>query len=127
MSAEPFKFEEYANSSRGLLARNYLPNNAIAYLANISAISYEIINLTDGLPGVTGSLTVADVMFASLQTWTIDNIGYTFLWELPGSLLPLAGKTYRIILTFTTSVALGSKNFIRTWEADTKDPAAVAA
>lgn len=126
--SEVISFTTHAGNVLPLVARPVLPNtyNTPAYQANISTITYAIYNVTDGGAALTGSLTVADVMFAALQTpWDVDTTGYTFLWaplHAAACAWPLANKTYRIVLTFTTTTSL---EFKRVWEVETTDPSGV--
>jgi hypothetical protein len=127
MSAEVLKFDVFAESGRGLMARVILPDNTIAYLADIGAITYEVHDKTAGGSPVTGSLVVADVMFAALQLdWDKDKIGYTFLWPADGALWPVANHRYRVPIEFTIAKAgiLNGKKFLLVYEPNTKDPAA---
>jgi hypothetical protein len=120
-----FRFEVWAGSARGFLARPILPTNIAALREHIASITYDVYNITDGGAAVSGVLDVNTVMMAALtKPWKADTTGYSLLWDAPGTLWPLAAKQYRIVLTFTTVVALGSKSFIEVWEATTKSPTA---
>lgn len=129
MSADVLPFSVFAESSRGLMARVILPNNAVAVRADIASIDYEVYNKTDGGVPVTGALVVADVMYTALQTdWNKDDIGYTFMWGVDGSLWPTPDKRYRVVLIFTiiapftAKPELAGKSFIIAYDANTKDP-----
>ena len=121
--SDVYRFKEYAGSGRGLMARPVLPGNRIAFLADIESIDYAVYNTTDGGPAVTGSLVVADVMLAAVDTWARDGKGYSFLWPAPGSLWPLAGKVYRIVVSFHLKEDGAGDVFIETWEVTTTNPA----
>lgn len=123
MSAEVFKFEEWAGSSRGLMARPVLPSDVIMVQANVAAIGYQVYNITDGGAPLTGTLDVLTVMKTSPQTWNRDGKGFTFLHEGDGSWWSLPGKVYRVVISFVTTPILGSKTLIEVWEVTTKDPA----
>jgi hypothetical protein len=128
MSVDVMEWDDFANSSRGLLARPILPNNVIALREHIATITYKAYNKTDGGAPVTGSLDPAEVMLTApsgKNTWSKDQIGYTFLWPAPGTIWDEPGKLYQIVLTFTTTVALGSKSFDRVYKVTTFDPAEV--
>jgi len=121
--AQVLRFTVFEESSIGLLARLLLPNNNICYLANISEIQYSVYNKTDGGPPVQGDLTVADVMYSTAQTWKYDSQGFTFLWAIPGSLMPDPDKTYRIVLKYTYYLpgsSFNGKKFKLVWEGTTK-------
>jgi hypothetical protein len=122
MSADIFAFEELAGSGRGLMAGIIMPNNVFALQSHIHLVSYEAKNITDNLPPLTGSLTVADVMKTSAQPWSRDSVGYGFLWQAPGTLWLLPAKVYRIVVTFTQIPAIGGLSFKLAWEVTTKDP-----
>lgn len=130
MSADVFQFSVFASSSRGLMARVILPSNKVAVLSDIAAIAYSVVNKTDNTTAVTGSLSPADVMFATVQSWPKDSSGFTFLWAADGSLWPIADKRYKVVITFTIvspyalSPLLAGKSFILVYQADTKDPQA---
>lgn len=122
MAADVTRFEEFAGSARGLIARLILPNNAIGYKVDVQSISYAVNDVA--VPGtvVTGSLDPDDVCFATAQVWNKDSKGYTFLWDAPGSLWPTAGKYYRIAVTFTLTAAHNSRSTILVWEVQTHNP-----
>lgn len=123
--SEVYTFEEYAGSSRGLLARATLPTDVLATSANINSITYRVKDMTaGGAWSAPAALVVADVMFATPQTWsrqTGKGTGYTFRWAAPGSLWPVAGHKYRIEITFVpedgNGNALPALAFIEVWEA----------
>jgi hypothetical protein len=133
MSAEPsvFVWTEFAGNSRGLLARPTLPNNIPALLTHISSIDYKVYDLTTGLPPDEGSLDPADVMLAApsgKDTWGKDQIGYTLVWPMPGTLISEPNHTYQIVLIFTLNnviPSLSAKKFTLVWRTDTVDPAVV--
>lgn len=128
MSGEAFAFAEFANSSRGLMARVILPNNVMAVLADIASITYAVYDKTAGTGPVTGTLTVSEVMYATAQAWGRDLLGYCFLWPAPGTLWPSPRRRYKVVLTFTmvnpypASPSLAGKSFILVYQPETKDP-----
>lgn len=120
MSADIMKFEDWAGSARGLTARLMIGQD-IVYRDQINSISYEIYNLTDGGSPVTGTIDPDEVLFDELQTdWGKDLIGYTFLWVVPGTLWNLAGKKYRVVITFTTTSEHNGVSFVEVWQNTTK-------
>lgn len=123
-------WDEWAGSSRGLLARPILPNNVVALRTHIASIVAEVYNLTDGGAPEVVPLVVNDVMLTApsgKDTWGKDQIGYTFNWPADGSLWPDPDKDYKVVITFTcnaTIPALEDKEFIRVWQNHTYDPTA---
>jgi len=123
-----FVWNEFAGSSRGLLARPVLPNNIDALRGHITSIEYKVYNVTDGGPPDVGTLDPLDVMLTAPSgkgTWTKDDIGYTFNWPASGDLWALPGKKYQIVLTFTCSnliATLTGKQFIRVYKVTTYNP-----
>lgn len=77
--------------------------------ADISSIAYSVWDITDtSSPSetATGTLTVANVIYDTLQTdsrWSKGGDGYNFLWEAPSTLFPDGSKTYRLEIKFTPS------------------------
>lgn len=73
--------------------------------ASLSAISYTVIDKTTQAVIVAAtSLTIADVIFDSLQTdarWTKDSTGYNFRHDLAAASFPEGNTTYRVEYTFT--------------------------
>jgi hypothetical protein len=118
------KFTVFEDSTVGFMARLLLPNNSICYASSIGAIRYYIYNKTDGGPPVEADLVVADVMYATLQTWKYDTVGFTFLWAIPGELMPDPSKTYRSVLKYTYNIPSSQfhgKKFKLVWEGTTED------
>jgi hypothetical protein len=129
MPAEIFRWDEFANNGRGLIARPILPNNVAAVADDIASISYKSIRLDTNANIAAGNLVVADVMFSAAQPWERDEGGYTFLWPAPGEILwPLPNKQYRIPVTFVIKnphpiyPVLSGKGFILVWQVNTKNP-----
>ena len=125
MSADCFAFEQYAGSGRGLMARPRMPTDVDALREHISAIEFEIYNMTDGGVPVTGELGVDESMFDSPRPWGVDKIGHTFLHPASGAWWPLADKVYRIIITFipTEDAVPGAIPFFEVWQVTTKKKA----
>jgi len=73
--------------------------------ADISSIAYSVYDLSStGSSTDTGTLTVASVIFDSLQTdsrWSTDAVGYNFRWDVPASIVADGAKSYRIEIAFT--------------------------
>jgi len=77
--------------------------NAITQ-ASVSSISYVIHNITSDVAVTSGSLTVSDVVFDTLQTddrWTADDTGYNFGHAALASWFATPDVTYRVEYKFT--------------------------
>lgn len=113
-----FTFCEMAGSSRGLQARIVLADDSAALRDDITAIGYAVYNVTDETGPVTGVLDPVDVMLTALAEWDVDDVGYSFIWQAPGTLWPDADKQYRIAVTFLTSAEHGAVDIIQVWEVE---------
>lgn len=72
--------------------------------ADVSSIAYAVRDITDPSTTVaSGSLTVASVVYDTLQTddWTVDSTGYNFMTTLSGTCFPSGDKIYRVEVVFT--------------------------
>lgn len=89
------------------LARMRNPAGAYVTQASLASLAYSIFDLKSLTPTIataTGTLTIATAIFDALQKdarWTVDSIGYNFLWLAPGSLFPNAPNEYRVKILFT--------------------------
>ncbi|MEN6458593.1 MAG: hypothetical protein ABFC63_06650 [Thermoguttaceae bacterium] len=100
----------FKNGSLTLLARIVDDNGANLTLAAANSVRYSVYLLDDQDPDVRTAveghdnvgLTIADVLFSSLQTgsiWTVDTTGYNFRHVLDVSSHPaftLAGRRYLV-------------------------------
>jgi len=85
-------------------------------------IAYKIYDEAAVGDGVVkeGTLTVADVVFDTLQTddrWTKDDQGYNFRWQAPADAFPNGNKQYRVEIAFTETG--GSPIFYVLWRVRT--------
>lgn len=83
-----------------IMARIYGNANTAISVASLSSISYSVYR--NGSSVDSGTLTVADVVFDTLQTdaaWTVDTTGYNFKWDLPDTICTEPG-TYELVITF---------------------------
>ncbi len=110
------EFKVLAASARDLIAAPLNSGNVLALRGTITSISYETYAKGSNALLASGTLDKAVVMFTSAQSWSLDTIGYTFLWNAPGTLWPLANKKYRIVVTFTPTTG---NPYVLVWEADT--------
>jgi hypothetical protein len=78
--------------------------------ASLTSIAYKVYNLDSATPTTataTGTLTIASVVYDTLQTsddrWTVDSTGFNFLDTTAGAAANLAtgDQRYRIEYTFT--------------------------
>src|SRR3982750_190820 len=101
MSADILNFDVFAGNGKGLMARPILPNDVIATKSLIDTIAYSIKKMSGGSP-VTGSIDPLITMVDVPVKWKADSVGRTFLWPIPGTLIPTPNEEYRIIITFVT-------------------------
>ena len=75
--------------------------------ADVSSIAYSVYDKSDtSTATTTGTLTVGDVIYNTLQTdsrWGKDATGYNFGWNVPASIFAAGNKTYRIEVKITPS------------------------
>jgi hypothetical protein len=127
MASNILIFEEFAGSGKGFLARPILPNNAPAFRSKIGEIGYTVKNMNSGVL-VTGPLDPAVVMMEALVPWRYEtgpNTGYSFLWAVPGSLWPVPGDPYRIVIDYLVDdpgTQFDGFAFKLAWQNNCKDP-----
>ena len=82
-------------------------DGALIVQADITSIAYNVYDLDGATPHTattTGTLTVADVVFDTLQTderWSADGLGYNFRADVAASVPAHGGHTYLIDWNFT--------------------------
>lgn len=77
-----------ARSGTVLMARIIGANAALITQASLSAIAFLLRDITAQSSGTQRTLTIADVVYDSLQTgagWTEDSSGYNFRYTIPAS------------------------------------------
>jgi hypothetical protein len=99
------------DSGGSIAARVRNPNAAYITQATITSISARYRRLDKSATTTTASLTVASVVFDTLQTDTfwkdiggvlIDTIGYNFRWDFAATVFPDPG-IYGVTFVFTPS------------------------
>lgn len=125
MSAKVSVFDVWAGSGKNLVAAIYAVDNAITLREHIDSIEYKVVDITPTSPDAdqTGAVPIEAMLVAPVD-WNRNREGYSFLWMMPGDLVPTPNHRYRIILTFTIEAAFGGESFLLVWEARTKDPEA---
>ena len=109
----PIKYvKAIEDSTFTLLARikgasgGYLTQDAL------TSITYAVHDTADGAEIGTGTLTIADVVYDTLQLddlWDEDQTGYNFRWDVNPTLIPEGDKHYRFEITFTPSSGFAFK------------------
>ena len=78
---------------------------ALVTQGDLSSIAYSVYDLdAPSEDPETGTLTIALVVFDTLQTdarWTKDATGYNFRWDVSPTLLATGGHRYRFEVKFT--------------------------
>lgn len=91
------------------MARVLGANGSAVQQADVSGIGRKVFDLSSTAPTSiqhSTTLTVADVIFDTLQTdsgWTKDATGFNFKDTVPSTLLATGNHRYRIEHTFTTT------------------------
>lgn len=100
----PIAVTIYEDSGAYLMARVLGGDGSAVAQADISSIAYSVYDMDDTSSPATGTLTVANVVYDSLQTdsrWTEDTTGYNFGWSAPASLFPSGSKVYLVEIALT--------------------------
>lgn len=103
MKAQVFEFKTYEDGSARLMARIVGLNNTKLIESDFGSISWETwYEGAEDTQVATGTLTVADVIFDSLETesWTADGTGYNFRWDIPATVFASPKRT-NLSLMFT--------------------------
>lgn len=107
-----------------LLARVMSADNTIIQQSEVTSITCKVFNLDTTTPGTavaTPSVTVASVIFNSLQEaagtgrWDYDTTGYNFKHQLPATAFATGNARYRIEYEFDPATA-GEENFMLIYE-----------
>ena len=114
MSAEAIEFATWEDSGFSLMARITGVDASLIQQADVASIAYSVFTLeyVDGVEvatavsGGTGALTVATVVFDTLQTdarWKKDATGYNFRWDVPAALVATGNLKHKFEIAFTPS------------------------
>lgn len=93
----------FEDSGHSVMARVTGNDAANITQSDITSISYTVHDLKTGEQTVTSTLTVATVVFDSLQTdarWTADSTGYNFRYDITASELPNGDREYKFEIVF---------------------------
>lgn len=108
MSAVITRGTIFEDSGAFLMRRVTGNDGANIVQADVSSIAYSVYDKDDtSSASATGTLTVATVIFDTLQTDDRfsdnggDSTGYNFGWESPASLYPDGDKVYLVEILFT--------------------------
>ena len=105
MASTIHKLAVFEDTGFSLMARIQGTDAEDIQQADISSIAYSVYDLSStGSPTTTGSLTVSNVVFDTLQTdsrWNTDTTGYNFRWDVPASIPADGAKNYQIEIAFT--------------------------
>jgi hypothetical protein len=126
--AKPIAGKAWEDGSVSLLARVVGQDAVAVTQASLTTITYKIFDTFSTTPTTavaSGTLTVSDVIFDTLQTdarWTKDNTGYNFLHAIGAGVLtkedtayrieylfdPVTGGNFYVVFEVTTSKIYGS-------------------
>ena len=114
---KPFETQlVFEDSGIFLFARGKGPAGTYFQQSEYDAIQLKIYDEADPETVIaTVNLTIADVIFNTLQTsdvrWTKDSTGYNFRYGTLAAHLPTGGRRYRFEFKFTPTVASGYQPF----------------
>ncbi len=120
--ATPTRMEIFEGAGAYLMARVLGNAGAAVAQADISSIAYTIYDLDDTSSSSSdGSLTVANVVYDTLQTdarWSKDSTGYNFGWSAGAALFRDGGKVYQVEVEFTPA---SGENFVHVFLVTVKE------
>jgi len=111
------------DSQPHLLSRFTKSNGVNAQQADVASIALKVFDLDSDTPNtatVTRALTVASVVFDTLQTslWTRDSTGYNFKAQLASTDLPDGARRYLVEVVAT--LAAGGTVTVGLWSLKTR-------
>lgn len=116
----PIPVTIYEDSGAYLMARVLGGDGSAVQQADVSSIAYSVYDSDDTSSPATGTLTVANVVYDTLQTdsrWTADATGYNVGWSAPASLFPTGDRVYLVEVAVTP--ASGEVYHLR-WDVTTR-------
>ena len=119
MSNTPTRGTIYEDSGLTCMARIQGADTSYITQATTSAITVAVFKNANAVATYTASLTVADVVYDSLQTdarWSKDSTGYNWRFPVVASVFDAGDATYRLEFKFTPTT--GSQYWV-IYEIDT--------
>jgi len=113
MSNTPTIATIYEDTGVTCMSRIFGDDGTAVEQSDISSITLAVFKNTSTSATYTASLTVADVIFDTLQTddrWSLDSTGYNFRHAVVASVFADGDATYRLEFKFTP--ASGSQYFV---------------
>ncbi len=105
--AKIYEVTAWEDTGVSLMARVEGTDGANIQQADVSSIAYSVYDITtlgSSSEATSGSLTVSDVVYDTLQTdnrWDRDTTGYNFRHDVAAATLAAGGKIYRAEYKFT--------------------------
>ena len=113
MSNTPTIATIYEDTGVTCMSRIFGDDGLAVEQSDVSSIDLAVFKNTTTSATYTASLTVADVIFDTLQTdarWSLDSTGYNFRYAVVASVFAEGDYTYRLEFKFTP--ASGSQYFV---------------
>lgn len=117
-----FKGNVFEDGGASFMARVAIQDGTNGQQADFTGITYAVFDLDSATPATavsSGSLTVANVVFDTLQTdsrWTKDSTGYNFRHDATPAMFPTGGHRYRMEYLFNPAAG---EDFFVAFEVDT--------
>ena len=94
----------FEDSGAAVMARIVDNDGTNITQADLSAISWNIFDMSNPASATNTALVITDVVFDTLQTdsrWTTDSTGYNFRHDVPAVSLAIGDAQYRLEYKFT--------------------------